>query len=105
MPPRFGVSAAPTGIAAIAIAATAPRPVAKSFVLVLIVCPPSMNLVTGHPMAWAHFSCFGPRLPAALHRDGTARMEHASGGRIDRARHLAHRRAEGPARLDGRVRH
>src|SRR5215472_15367319 len=107
MPPRFGVSSAPTrrGIAATAAAATAPRPRVRSFVLVLMAVTSlvSVNLVTGDPMAWPHFPRLGPRLLAALDRDRAARMEHAPCWRIDRARHLARRRAECAARLDAGI--
>src|SRR5690349_251385 len=116
MPPRFGVSAAPADVAATAAAATAPRPAASSFVLVFMaVCLPwlvtdwrggsSVNLVAGRPMAWTYLPHLRPRLLAVLHRDGTPRMEHATGWRVDRTRRLAHRRPGRAARLDARVGH
>src|SRR5690242_12990799 len=99
MPPRFGVLSAPTrrGIAAMAAAAMAPRPRVSNLVLVLMAVTSviSVNFVTGDPMARPDLARLGPRVLAALDRDRAARMKDAAGRRIDRARHLARRRAEG----------
>src|SRR5712692_9523703 len=64
-----------------------------------------LHLTAGDPMARPQFAQFWADALALCDRERAARVKHAAGRRVDRARHLADDRAKRAARLDRRIRH
>src|SRR5262249_18281062 len=104
VPPRLGVSPAAAGAAIKQIAPTALAAIVD-FLIMFSLLFLSFHFAARDPVSRAHLAQFRSRAAAGLDRDRAARMKHAAGRRIHRARHLALDRPERPRRFDRRIGH